>query len=127
MWWPEDSPQDETVKLFDLTRNLGLIKAYYKYLAEYNMVSGSIQIAFWIQLDVFVFWTGLGQVLKIHVVGNRSFFSETAHRIFLIFCMKLGVNKAKKVTRPDFWKKISFHIIRLIMSIMSPKSRFFDF
>ena len=46
MWWPEDSPQDETVKLFDLTRNLGLIKAYYKYLAEYNMVSGSIQIAF---------------------------------------------------------------------------------
>ena len=25
--------------------------------------------------------------------------------IFLKYCMKLGVNKVKKVTRPKFWKK----------------------
>ena len=28
--------------------------------------------------------------------------SETAHSIFLKLCMKLGVNKVKKVTRPEF-------------------------
>ena len=27
---------------------------------------------------------------------------ETAHSIFLKLCMKLGVNKVKKVTRPEF-------------------------
>ena len=28
--------------------------------------------------------------------------SETAHSIFLKLCMKIGVNKVKKVTRPEF-------------------------
>ena len=32
-------------------------------------------------------------------------FSETARQIFLIFCMKLGDYKGRKVTEPDFWKK----------------------
>ena len=38
------------------------------------------------------------------LVGN-AVFSETALRIFLIFCMKLGDYKGRKVTEPDFWKK----------------------
>ena len=38
------------------------------------------------------------------LVGN-AFFSETAPRIFLIFCMKLGDYEGKKVTEPHFWKK----------------------
>ena len=44
---------------------------------------------------------------KIVVVGNNwlvgnTVFSETALRIFLIFCMKLGDYKGRKVTEPDF-------------------------
>ena len=39
------------------------------------------------------------------LVGNRVF-SETAVRIFLIFCMTLRDYKDRKVTEPDFWKKI---------------------
>ena len=44
---------------------------------------------------------------KVSVVGNNwlvvnEIFSETALRIFLIFCMKLGDYKGRKVTEPDF-------------------------
>ena len=35
------------------------------------------------------------------LVGN-AVFSETALRIFLIFCMTLGDFKSRKVTEPDF-------------------------
>ena len=35
------------------------------------------------------------------LVGD-AVFSETAVRIFLIFCMKLGDYKGRKVTEPDF-------------------------
>ena len=35
------------------------------------------------------------------LVGN-AVFSETVLRIFLIFCMKLGDYKGRKVTEPDF-------------------------
>ena len=47
---------------------------------------------------------------KIGVVGKKWFvgnaiFSETALRIFLIFCMKLGDYKGRKVTA-GFLKKI---------------------
>ena len=38
------------------------------------------------------------------LVGN-AVFSETAQRIFLIFYMKLGDYKGRKVTEPDFWKR----------------------
>ena len=38
------------------------------------------------------------------MVGN-AVFSKTALRVFLIFCMKLGDYKGRKVTEPDFWKK----------------------
>ena len=33
-------------------------------------------------------------------------FSETALKIFLIFCMKLGDYKGRKVTESYFWKKV---------------------
>ena len=36
---------------------------------------------------------------------SNAVFSETVLRIFLIFCMKLGDYKGRKVTEPDFWKK----------------------
>ena len=45
------------------------------------------------------------------LVGN-AVFSETALRIFLIFCMKLGDYKGRKVTEPDFWKNSWFGDIR---------------
>ena len=56
---------------------------------------------------------------KIGVVGSNwlvgnAVFSETAVRIFLIFCIKLGNYKGRKVTEPDFWKK--FLIWRLMSS-----------
>ena len=41
------------------------------------------------------------------LVGN-TVFSEMALRIFLIFCMKLGDYKGRKVTKPNFWKKSSW-------------------
>ena len=36
-----------------------------------------------------------------------DFFSKTGHRIFLIFCMKLDIDKGKRVTKPDFGGKIA--------------------
>ena len=48
---------------------------------------------------------------KIGIVGNNwlvgwlvgnAVFSETALRIFQIFCMKLGDYNGRKVTEPDF-------------------------
>ena len=62
------------------------------------------------------YWTSASQHYKIAVVGSNCWlvgwlvgnkvFSETALRIFLIFCMKLGDYKGRKVTEADFWKKI---------------------
>ena len=43
----------------------------------------------------------IGVVDNNWLVGN-TVFSETALRIFLIFCMKLGVYKGRKVTEPHF-------------------------
>ena len=43
------------------------------------------------------------------LVGN-TVFSETAQRIFLIFCINLGDYKSRKVTKPDFWKKFFISI-----------------
>ena len=43
----------------------------------------------------------VGVVRNNWLVGN-AVFSETALRIFLIFCMKLGDYKGRKVTEPDF-------------------------
>ena len=60
------------------------------------------------------------------LVGN-TVFSETAFRIFLIFCMELGDYKRKKVTEPDFWKKfLIWRFSRKGLQI-SPKSDTFIF
>ena len=56
------------------------------------------------------FWCFFGpasaRCCKIGVVGNiwlvgNAVFSETAERVFLIFCIKLGDYKGRKVTEPD--------------------------
>ena len=49
--------------------------------------------------------------------------SETAHSIFLKLCMKLRVNKVKKVTRPEFLKKT---LISETQSPLIPGLRFFQ-
>ena len=63
----------------------------------------------------FIFGPASARSYKIGVVGNNwlvgwlvgnAVFSETAPRIFLIFCMKLGDYKGRKVTKPDLWKKL---------------------
>ena len=55
------------------------------------------------------------------LVGN-AVFSETALRIFLIFCMKLRDYKGRKVTEPDFWKNfLIWRYSRTVLQI-SPKS-----
>ena len=46
----------------------------------------------------------MGIVGNNWLVGN-AIFSETALRIFLNFCIKLGEYKGRKVTEPDFRKK----------------------
>ena len=66
----------------------------------------------------------------IGVVGNNwlvgwlvnSVFSKTALRIFLIFCMKLGDYKSRKVTEPDFWKKFLIWRYSRKRLHISPKS-----
>ena len=55
------------------------------------------------------------------LVGN-AVFSETALRIFLIFCMKLGDYKGRKVTEPDFWKKFLIWRYSRKRLQISPKS-----
>ena len=45
------------------------------------------------------------------LVGNADFL-EMALRVFVIFCMKLGDYKGRKVIEPDFWKNSWFRDIR---------------
>ena len=59
-------------------------------------------------LKKFLVWRYSRKGLQIRVgwlvrwlVGN-IIFSETTVRIFLIFCIKLGDYKGRKVTKPDF-------------------------
>ena len=54
------------------------------------------------------------------LVGNV--FSETAPRIFLIFCMKLGDYKGRKVSKPDFWKEFLIWRYSWKSLQISPKS-----
>ena len=64
---------------------------------------------------------------KIGVVGNNwlvgnAVFSETAQRIFLIFCRKLGDYRGRKVTEPDFRKKFLIWRYSRKRVQISPKS-----
>ena len=53
---------------------------------------------------------------------GKTVFSETALTIFLIFCIKLGDYKGRKVTELDFWKKLlSWRYLQKGLQI-SPKS-----
>ena len=67
------------------------------------------ELDFW---KKFLIWSyfpeGLQSSPKSVIIGwlvGNAVFSETAVRIFLIFCMNLGDYKGRKVTEPDFWKK----------------------
>ena len=58
-----------------------------------------------------LFGAGSASSYKISVVGNgwlvcNTVSSETAPRILVMFCMKLGDYKGRKVIEPDFWKTI---------------------
>ena len=55
------------------------------------------------------------------LVGN-AVFSETALKIFLIFWMKLGGYKGRKVKEPDFWKKFLIWKYSRKSLQISPKS-----
>ena len=85
---------------------------------------------------IFLFWNVFGRrqrgpirsVLLVIIgwlvgwlVGN-AVFSETALSIFLIFCMKLGDYKGRKVTEPGFWKKFLIWRYSQKGLQMSPKS-----
>ena len=56
-------------------------------------------------------WSHIRSVLLVIIgwlVGwlvGKAVFSETTLRVFLMFCMKLGGYKGRKVTEPDFCKK----------------------
>ena len=52
----------------------------------------------------------------------NAVFSETAQRIFLMFCMKLEDYKGRKVTEPDFRKKILIWGFTRKSLQISPKS-----
>ena len=43
------------------------------------------------------------------LVISYPFFSETAQTIFMKLCMMLDIDKRKKVTKPDYPKKILDH------------------
>ena len=58
-------------------------------------------------LKIFLLGPASAGSYKMGVVGNNwlvgnAVISETAPWIFLIFCMKLGDQKSRKVTEPDF-------------------------
>ena len=55
------------------------------------------------------------------LVGN-AVFSETDLRIFLIFWTRLGDYKGRKVTEPDFWKKLLIWRYSRKRIQISPKS-----
>ena len=65
----------------------------------------------WLRFSLIFFGLASLRSYKIGVVGNNwlvgnAVSSETAIRIFLIFCIKLGDYKGRKVTESDVRKKI---------------------
>ena len=58
-----------------------------------------------------VLWFHNCQYVSMSV--SKGVFSKTTHRIFLKLLMKLGCLKGKKLTEPNFLKKISFLEIML--------------
>ena len=78
-----------------------------------------------------VVWVGL--CVCVHVCVNARVctcvlnvvFSELAHKVFLIFCMKLGIRKGSNVTE-HFSVKFSFGQFWAILMNFGPKIDFPD-
>ena len=71
--------------------------------------------------SVFWDWHQGDPIRSVLLVGNKVF-SETALQIFLIYCMKLGDYKGRKVTQLDFWKKFLIWRYSRKSFQISPKS-----
>ena len=84
----------------------------YLFIACFHWKIGVARVYYILNLIIFLFFGPAStRSYKIGVVGDNwlvgnAIFSETAPRIFLIFCMKFGDYEGRKVTEPDFWKKI---------------------
>ena len=61
---------------------------------------------------------------SVRLSVRYQLFSETNHRISLIFCIKLAFDKWKKVTKPDFQKKIYLAQILANWAQICPNSWF---
>ena len=102
---------DVTVGAFDRAEAYKLVGTFLLYKLLYQTL--------WIWERFF--GPASARSYKIDVVGNNllaswlvgnAVFSETTLRIFLIFWMKLGDYKGRKVTELEFWKNSSFGDIR---------------
>ena len=97
-------------------------KIPFPYLTQLKLtqsikVSCSHVLHLWLwftNLDFPIFGPMSARSYKIGVVGSNwlvgclvgnAVFLKTALIIFLIFCLKLGDYKGRKVTEQDFWKK----------------------
>ena len=95
----------------------------FRFFAVFRLVIRICVISYWIFK---IFGPASARSYKIGVVGNNwlvgnTFFSETALRIFLIFCMKLGDCKGRKVTDGFLKKILHLQIFRKGLQI-SPNS-----
>ena len=96
---------------------------WYTYCAKHYWIMFTLHyITFHITLHISISYNNSSRKIEIFgpasarsykfgVIGNNwlvgnAVSSETVLRIFLIFCMKLEDYKGRKVTEPDFWKKI---------------------
>ena len=98
--------------------SISIISVFDKLIIRYNLktfknsVMGGIQSGSIRYLPIFgprVYPRGSYVITNVRpsvhgpsVVRPSLYISETALRIFLIFCMKLGHYKGTKVTEPDF-------------------------
>ena len=64
---------------------------------------------------------------SVRACVRNAKFSELDHGIVLVFLVKLGGNKGRKVTEPDFSEKFLFGPNLGIYAQISPKMKFFEF
>ena len=99
-------------------RKIFLKKSYIKYGGKTSprLFSGKLNLSRSLDQQSKVLYSlldrhqrGLIRSVLVVIIGwlvGNAVFSEIALRIFLIFCMKLGNYKGRKLTEPDFSKKI---------------------
>ena len=100
---------------FIKTHRFSAFKQVFQHIRSKYRKIWTKETKFWLNF-LYIFWTpGLPEgilsnrpcpLVRGQSVGPSLNISETAHWFFLIFCMKLGHHKDRKVTEPDFWKKI---------------------